>query len=387
MRKLYYEDSMLRQFEAVVTACTAAEDGFWVCLDATAFYPEGGGQACDLGYIGDARVTDVQEREEQVLHLCDRPLEAGQRVSCTIDWEHRFDLMQQHTGEHIVSGVIHAMFGYQNVGFHVGADVMTVDFDGELTGEDIREIEERANRAVWEDIKLKCWIPNPQELETVVYRTKRALPWPVRIVQIPGIDSCACCGVHTATTGQVGIIKLFSCVKFHQGARIEMACGKRVLDILNGSYEQNRQVSQAFSAKAMETGAAARHMNELLAAEKFRANGLQRQLFAEKAKAYAGKAIAVCFEEDLEGGQLRAFAEELAQVSKVGAAFSEAEQGCRVCLAGEAEQVKALGSALAGALGARGGGKAGYYQGSVCANREKTEAFLREYTAPFEQNS
>ncbi len=378
MRKLYYEDSSIRNFTATVIACAAVEKGFQVKLDATAFYPEGGGQACDLGYIGDAKVLDVREQGEEVVHLCDRELEVGQQVDCRIDWERRFDLMQQHTGEHIVSGVIHEMFGYQNVGFHVGADVMTVDFDGMLTEAELREVELRSNRAVWENITLRCWIPDPQELETVTYRTKRQLPWPVRIVQIPGIDSCACCGVHTATTGQVGLIKLFNCVKFHGGARIEMACGKRALELLNHIYEENRQVSQAFSAKATETGAAARHMNEQLSYEKFRANGLQRQVFSLKAKEYAGKALAVCFEENLESAQVRAFAEELAQVCRVGAVFSEDDRGgCSLCLAGDPEQVKALGAVLAQHLGARGGGKPGFYQGSVPADREKIQAVLQ----------
>ena len=382
MRKLYYEDSLIRNFSAVVTACVPVEAGFQVTLTATAFYPEGGGQACDTGYIGDARVTDVREEGEAVLHLCDRALEVGQQVDCRIDWQRRFDLMQQHTGEHIVSGVIFDMFGYQNVGFHVGADVMTVDFDGMLTDEQLKEVELRSNRAVWEDIALRCWIPDPEELKTVVYRTKRALPWPVRIVQIPGVDSCACCGVHTATTGQVGLIKLFSCVKFHGGARIEMACGQRALDLMNLYYEENRQVSQVFSAKATETGAAARHINEQLASEKFRANSLQRQLFALKAKEFAGQALAVCFEDGLESAQIRAFAEELAQVCKVGAVFSEdGKGGYSLCLAGDAEQVKAMGAVLAKNLGARGGGKPGFYQGSVPADREKIQALLKTCSA------
>ena len=384
MEKLYYQDSALRQFSATVTDCVAAEEGFWVCLDATAFYPEGGGQACDLGYIGDARVLDVQEKGDRVTHLCDKMLAVGQKVACCIDWERRFDLMQQHTGEHIVSGVIFQMLGYANVGFHVGADVMTVDFDGEITPEQLKEIEFRANRAVWENITLRCWIPGPEELPNVPYRTKRQLPWPVRIVEIPGVDSCACCGVHTKTTGQVGLIKLFSCVKFHGGARIEMACGKRALEMMNGFYEQNRQVSQAFSAKATETGAAARYMNEQLSLEKFRANGLQRELFALKAKSFAGESVAVCFETGLEGGQLRAFAEELARVCPVGAVFSEnRENNFSVCLAGKVELVKILGAALAKNLSARGGGKPGYYQGSVAGTKEQIETVLGEFYQVF----
>ena len=184
--------------------------------------------------------------------------------------------MQQHTGEHIVSGIIHRRWGYHNVGFHMGADVTTIDFDGPIPPEAIAQIEQEANEAVWANLPVLCRVPSREELPEVVYRTKRQLDWPVRIVEVPGTDTCACCGVHTRFTGEVGLIKIFSCVKFHQGVRLEMACGGRALEFLSQVFEQNRQVSQAFSAKILETGAAARKMNEQLSAEKFRAAGLQR---------------------------------------------------------------------------------------------------------------
>jgi alanyl-tRNA synthetase len=189
--------------------------------------------------------------------------------------------MQQHTGEHILSGILNARFGYQNVGFHVGADVMEVDFDGPLTPEDIAWAELEANKAIWEDIPVKCWFPSPEELPNVVYRTKRALPWPVRIVQVPGFDSCACCGIHVKTTGQVGLIKILSCVKFHQGVRLEMVCGQRAYRYTADVFNQNKQISQLFSAKILETAAAARKVSDALAAEKMRSATLEKQVLGQ----------------------------------------------------------------------------------------------------------
>ena len=265
-RKLYYEDCLLKEFTATVLSCTETEKGFSVILDATAFYPEGGGQACDLGTLADANVLDVRESGESVVHLCDKALPEGSSVTGKILWSRRLDLMQQHAGEHIVSGIIHRRWGGHNVGFHMGADTVTIDFDCPIPVEALAEIEQEANGAVYENLPIKCWYPAEDLLPTVPYRSKKALPWPVRIVEIPGYDICACCGVHVAYTGQIGLIKLLSCIKFHEGVRIEMLCGKRAFSYLSRIYDQNRLVCQAFSAKPLETGTAAQRMNEALPA-------------------------------------------------------------------------------------------------------------------------
>ena len=247
-RKLYYENCHLTHFEARVESCEKTDRGFEIILDATAFYPEGGGQACDLGVLGGAAVLDVQERGEAVVHLCDAPLETGAVVEGNIDYDRRFDLMQQHTGEHVVSGIIHRRYGYHNVGFHMGSEMIEIDFDGIVPAEDLAAIEQEANAALWQNIPVKCWWPTEEELPHVFYRTKKALPWPVRVVEIPGFDSCACCGVHTAYTGEVGLVKLFSVMGLRGGSRIELSCGKRAMMLLNRAFEQNKLVSQAFSA-------------------------------------------------------------------------------------------------------------------------------------------
>ena len=377
--KLYYQNCHTKTFEATVLDCRSTEKGFQVILNQTAFYPEGGGQACDLGTLGAATVLDVREREEAIVHLCDKPLDIGKCVTGTLNWQRRLDQMQQHTGEHMVSGVIHRRFGFHNVGFHVGTDTVTIDFDGMISPEALEEIEEEVNRGIWENLPVKCWYPEQEILPTIPYRSKKELPWPVRIVEVPGFDTCACCGVHTEYTGEVGLVKLLSCVKFHQGVRIEMVCGGRALSLLGRVYEQNRQVSQAFSAKILETGEAARRMNETLAAEKFRATALERQLFDRMAEAYRDKGDALYITDDLNPGSVRELADRIAMTcGGTAAVFSGTDaDGYSVCLVNKSSDVKALGQAMNAALQGRGGGKPGFFQGSVRATREEIEGFFR----------
>ena len=379
-RKLYYEDCHMTDFSARVVSCEQSEKGWQVVLEATAFYPEGGGQACDLGLLGGVRVLDVREKGETVVHLCDGPLPVGETVKGAIDYERRFDLMQQHSGEHIVSGIVHEWFGYHNVGFHMGADLVTIDFDGPIPAADLARIELEANRAVWANRALHIWYPSEEELPTVGYRSKRALPWPVRVVEVPGYDKCACCGTHVAMTGEIGIIKLFSCVKCHEGVRIEMACGGRALRYLTAAYEQNRQVSQAFSAKILETGEAARRMNEQLAAEKFRAAGLQKQVFASVAEGCRDAGNILRFENDLAPAQVRELCDAIGQVcGGMAAVFSGSDEaGYSYCLMERGGDLRSFNKAMTAALNGRGGGKPEYQQGSVKADRTVIEAFFRE---------
>ncbi len=376
-RHLYYEDSLLQTFEATVLSCTQEKEGYGVVLSATAFYPGGGGQACDTGILDSAKVLEVYEQEAHIVHLCDTPLTPGQKVRGTIDWSPRFRRMQQHTGEHMVSGLIHKHFGCHNVGFHMGAELVTVDFDRELSMEQLLQVEQEVNTLIWQDLPVRCWHPEEAELAQIPYRSKRQLPWPVRIVQIPGADICACCGTHVATTGQIGLVKIFSCVKFHQGVRVEMACGALALALLGKVYEQNRMVSQAFSAKMLETGEAAQKMNDALAAEKYRAAGLEKRLFTTVARQYAGAGDTVHFENDLSPASVRLLAEKIAQVcGGTAAVFSGSDGKFDVCLANISEDMKPLGTAMNQALGGRGGGKGGFFQGSVCCTAADIKVFF-----------
>ena len=379
VRKLFYEDCHLTRFTATVTGCAETEKGWLVTLDATAFYPEGGGQACDLGTLGEARVLDVREREENIVHLCDRPLPVGETVEGSIDYVRRFDLMQQHTGEHILSGLINARYGYHNVGFHVGKSGMEIDFDGPIPSEDLLELELAANRAVWQNLPVRCWYPEEAELPHVGYRTKKALPWPVRIVDVPGYDKCACCGVHVANTGEVGMIKILSCAKLRDGVRLELVCGQRAYDYLNRIFDQNRQISQLLSAKMPDTAVAAKRMADQLQAEKYRSAGLEKQVFRFVAESYVNHGDVLHFEPDLAPVSVRELADTIAErCGGVAAVYSGTDEtGYALCLICKNADVKELGNAMAKALDGRGGGKPGSWQGSVKATRAHIEDFWK----------
>ena len=379
--KLYYEDSRLREFDARVLECRQEGQHWLVTLDRTAFYPEGGGQAGDTGTLAGVRVLDTQEHAQEVIHFCDGALEPGMVVHGVIDYDRRFDLMQQHTGEHLLSGLVYEKYGYHNTGFHMGADVITVDFDGVVPPEDLPELERRANEAVFRDVPLECWVPSEQELPTVTYRTKRALPWPVRIVRIPGYDSCACCSVHVQRTGQIGVIKLLSVIRFRTGVRMEMVCGGRALALLNESYHQNQLVSRAFSAKPSETGEAARRMNETVDGLKLELAQLRRQIFAAKADRCRDAGDVLLFEADLESADVRRLADAVAECcGGVAAVLSgNDDEGYAYCLVSRCGDLRALGKSMNQALGGRGGGRAEFQQGRLSASRTQIEEWFSGY--------
>ena len=377
--RLFYADTHLAAFSATVVDCFEGKNGFEIELDQTAFYPEGGGQAADKGTLNGIEVLHVHEEGERVLHRMAQPLTVGETVEGVIDYAHRFDLMQQHTGEHIVSGIINSRYGWHNVGFHMGNDSITIDFDGVIPAEDLPELERLANEAIYRNIPLHIWTPSPEELPDVFYRTKRALPWPVRIVEVPGYDSCACCGLHVARTGEIGLIKLFSCVKFRSGVRIEMLCGKRAFDFLSRNYEQNRLVSGAFSAKILETGAAAARMNELLETQKRRIAELETQSYRVLAARCAGKGDPLVIAEDLDTVGVRKLADLIADsCGGTAAVFSGSEGAMSYCLIKKGGDLRAFNKEMTSALDGRGGGKPECQMGTV---RCTAEAILQHFVS------
>ena len=206
--KLFYEDSHMITFSAIVKACEQKGDYYEAVLDRTAFFPEGGGQYADTGVIDGVRVLDAQEKDGLIFHKMEGPLEVGKTVEGQIDWEERFSKMQNHSGEHIVSGLVHGMFGYDNVGFHMGKDAITMDFNGVLTKDDLKVIEKKANEAVVKNFDIEILYPTTEELKDIVYRSKIEIEGQVRIVKFPGYDVCACCAPHAKKTGEIGLIKL-----------------------------------------------------------------------------------------------------------------------------------------------------------------------------------
>ena len=225
--KLYETDPYVQTFTATVLVCTPAGEQFAVQLDRTAFYPEGGGQPCDTGALGTALVTDVQEHGGVITHTVSAALPVGQTVEGRIDWARRRDHMEQHTGEHILSGTLHRLFGAENVGFHIGSPAVRMDMSVPLTAGQLAEAETQANAVIRADAPVRCWYPAPEDLAKLTYRSKKEIDGAVRLVDAGGADLCACCGTHVSTTGQVGAIKILSAQSYKGGTRLAVVCGER----------------------------------------------------------------------------------------------------------------------------------------------------------------
>ena len=383
MEKLYEAQPYLTHFSATVESCMQGKKGWDICLDQTAFYPEGGGQPYDTGTLGGVKVLEVHQRDGRVVHTCAAPLKVGSQVEGEINWPRRFDLMQHHSGEHIVSGIAHRRFGCDNVGFHMGNDVITIDLNVELTPEQVAHLEAEANQYIWEDHPIAITYPTTEELEHLDYRSKKALTGQVRIVSFPGADTCACCGTHVSSSGQVGLVKLLSCQKFRDGVRIELVCGKRALDYLSQVWEQNHQISNLLSAKTMQTGAAVRRLLDENATLKSRILTMEERQFAALAQRYADEGNVVVFEPGLSPDSLRRLCSAV-QAACGGrcACFSGADgSGYQYAIGQPGGDLRPLVKSLNQALQGRGGGKPDFVQGSLSATQEEIQEFFRQYTA------
>ena len=382
MEKLYEENPFLARFTAQVRSCAQGRKGWDVILDQTAFYPEGGGQPYDLGTLGGVQVLEVHEREGHVVHTCSAPLEEGSTVEGEIDWARRFDLMQHHSGEHIVSGLAHTMYGCDNVGFHMGADVITIDLNVELTQDQVRALEAAANRYLWEDHPVQITYPSPEELAHLEYRSKKAIQGQVRIVSFPGADTCACCGTHVSSSGQVGLVKLLSCQKFRSGVRIELVCGGRAFAHLSQVWEQNRQISNLTSAKLLETASAVERLLAENQALKSRILTMEDAHFAALARQYQGAGDVVLFEADLRPDGLRRLtaAVQAACGGRCACFSGQDGQGYQYAIGQPGGELRPLVKELNQALQGRGGGKPDFVQGSVAAGRSEIEHFFQTHT-------
>ena len=378
MEKLYEADAYLTKFTAVVESCTQSKKGYDIILNQTAFYPEGGGQPWDTGILGGVKVLEVHEKEGRIVHSCDGPLEVGAEVEGEIDWARRFDHMQQHSGEHIVSGMTCGRFHCDNVGFHMGSDLVTIDFNAELTEEDVRQLEADANRYIWENHPIQITFPTPEELEKIDYRSKKALTGRVRITEFPGADCCACCGTHVSTSAQVGMVKLLSVQKFREGVRIEMVSGGRALKYMSGVLEQNHKISNLLSAKVFETGNAVQRLLEENNALKSRIMTLEEQHAAALAQEYAGAGEVLHFDSGLTPDGLRRLCDAILQTcgGRCVCLSGDEESGYKYAMGQQDGDLRALTKELNTTLSGRGGGKPFFVQGSVKADRAAIEAFF-----------
>ena len=379
-RKLYYEDVYTKEFTAKVLECREGKKGYEIILDQTAFYPEGGGQPCDLGTLNDVEVLEVHEKNGEIIHYTKEAIEPEKEVTGKIDWDRRFDLMQQHSGEHIVSGLVHAAYGYDNVGFHMSSDVITVDLSGVLSEAQLAEIEAETNRKIWENSEVEITYPSRDELDKLDYRSKKELTGQVRLVRFPGSDLCACCGTHVTHTGEIGAVKILTVENFHEGIRLTMICGKRVMDYLNMVNDQNRQVSMKLSAKIGETAAAVARLQD----ENFRLKGQVNHMFDElctvEAKNWEDAGSVLLFHEGLEADQVRRMADAVMQkCSGCCAVFSANGDGSYKYAIGEQNgDLRQFTKEMNAALNGRGGGKPFFVQGSVKASEDEIRQFFKQ---------
>lgn len=376
-KRLYDENSYIREFDARVISCGEGKNGYEVVLDETAFFPEGGGQPADQGFLEDVRVTDVRDKKDYVLHICAQPLEPGSLVHGRIDWERRFLHMQQHSGEHIFSGLVHRLHGYDNIGFHMGKDFVTVDFSGLLTEEEIAEAERQANTVVLADERILAEYPSARELETLEYRSKKEIDGAVRIVTVPGADVCACCGTHVKRTGEIGPIKVTSSEHYKSGIRLTLEIGWRALEDYEEKHRNVKAISALLSVKPEETAAAVQKQQELMQELRLQNNGLKQRLFEMMVKEVPeGREKTVIFEDGLNAVEIRKLADMLSERTGLAAVFSGSDgEGYKYVICSRQKDAAALGKDLNRELNGRGGGKNPMIQGSVQAG----EAEIREF--------
>ncbi len=374
--RLFYEDSHMKSCRARVLAVLPADRGVEVELDRTVFFPEGGGQPCDRGTIGGRQVLYVREEGDRIFHGMENAPEPGTEVDCEIDWAYRFSLMQNHSAEHVVCGIVHRRFGYDNVGFHMGTDYITCDFNGPLTKEVVREVEREANRVVWQDVRVRGYFPSPEELAALEYRSKLDLKENVHIVEIEGVDRCACCAPHVTSTGEIGQIRLLEAQAYKGGTRVYMLSGERALLYTEELQDQAYALAVQFSVKPLGIEKAVETYMETQQALKEDRNSIQRRYLKLLAASLPNGAEPLGVRTALTGEDLRIFANDAASVRRGPTAVLGAS-GRYILVSGTDKQdMRAWQKEWQNGFKAKGGGSEQMVQGSVSAEDTVIRSFL-----------
>ena len=391
MKKLYYEDVHITEFEATVTECTYDEKKkiYKIVLDQTAFFPEEGGQVADRGtlmVVGETAsepipLLDAHIKQDIIYHYVEREIAVGTVVKGYVNWEQRFDFMQQHSGEHIISGLVNQQYGYDNVGFHLGLQEVTLDFNGVLTLEQLREIEEKANEAIWRNLPIEIEFPSSEKLQMSEYRSKLDLTENVRIVTIPGYDTCACCAPHVDTTGQIGMIKITNVQSHRGGIRVNILCGNRALKDYTVKQNNAAAVSAALSVKQDLIADGVERLKEENLKQKEIMNRLQTTLLkhmADSLPAPDKSEHAILFVEPMDDIAIRTLINELVPKYSgyVGVFWGSDDDGYRYIVGSNTLDCRELATALREKFGAKGGGKAPMIQGNVMATKKQIETIV-----------
>lgn len=381
--RLYDQDAYATKFEAEVLACEEVEKKekkvYQVWLDQTLFFPEEGGQSPDMGTIDSIKVLDVQIKDEVITHTLAAPLAVGTMVKGVVDWKHRFYNMQQHSGEHIFSGIVHNRFGYDNVGFHLSDSIVTMDFNGVITAEDIEEIETEVNQAIIENIPVEVSYPTKEELKVLEYRSKIEIEGQVRIVTIPGYDVCACCAPHVRRTGEIGMLKVMNVQSYKGGVRISILCGFRALEAFRQKADIITELMAQFSTNQealVENVTKLKNTNQTM---KNQLASAKQELMEYKVAAIPEDSEnAILFESDLDTPVVRNVVNGLVEkFAGISAVFvGDDENGYQFIVGSKNKDCRAIAAALREKLSARGGGSDKMIQGSVAASQLQIEELL-----------
>ena len=376
--KLYENDSYIKEFSATVVSCEEKDGAYFVVLDKTAFFPEGGGQDADKGKIGEADVLDVQIKNEVIYHKVNKPFNENEEVSCTLHWETRFVRMQNHTGEHIVSGVIHSLFGYNNVGFHMNDSLITLDVDGPLTEENIREVELKSNKAIYDNKSVKAIYPTPEELPGYDYRSKLDITEGVRLIEIEDYDLCACCAPHVAKTGEIGIIKILSFIPYKKGTRIEMVCGLLALNDYQTLHVSNKSVMNMLSAKRFEIAESVERIQNELATARAENKKLMADLATLKMEKHINGNTVCVFIDGVSYDELRNCSNSLIEEFEYCYLFSNTDDDNYIYVVSSKENnVREEVQNLNKTFNGKGGGRDTYAQGKIIGTKESILEYLK----------
>ncbi len=376
--KLYYIDSYMKEFNATVHSCVKCVNCWEIILDKTAFFPEGGGQKADSGYIGDAFVFDVQEINGEIIHYAENEVEIGKEYHCTINWDTRFSRMQQHSGEHIVSGIVNSIYGYDNVGFHMENDYVTIDFNGELDRSQLDDIEDRANKAIYENYNIKCFFPDKNELDKIQYRSKLDLIEYVRLVEIENVDLCACCAPHVKKTGEIGLIKILEFMRHRGGVRLTVKSGFDALKDYRNKYTSVYEVSNLLSSKQEEiTSSVERIKNDL--DNLYREYHNYKLSVAEDAKMMlvSKNDCSYFITSNFDADMMRLLVNFGMEKSSLSIVFSGDDDNGYSYIAGSLKlDMKEFAKKINSALNGRGGGRDTMIQGKVSGKKDDILRFV-----------
>jgi alanyl-tRNA synthetase len=376
--KLYYKDAYIKEFNAEVLSCEKNGDIYDAVLDKTAFFPEEGGQYSDKGRLGGARVTDVKELDGIIHHYIDAPVAVGSEVLGSIDFDERYEKMQCHSGEHILSGIIQSLFSLDNVGFHLGADDVTMDISAPLTREELDIVEKMANEVIYKNVEITSEFPDPSELRNMRYRSKLDLTDNVRIVRIGEYDACACCAPHVKRTGEIGLIKILDFAKLRGGIRIHIAAGRRAMKIFRDYYENAQSVSSMLSVPKSDISCAVRKLLDDFAEERsfnsqYRISVMERE--AESLGEVKGNCV-LRFD--------RATVDELIAFANIGTSKVEGIlvllSGCdgsyKYVISSKGIDLKSRVQDINKSLLGRGGGRSNMIQGSFASDFEAINRYF-----------